>query len=162
MSPEEKLALFKSAQHRYDKMNRTGMDSSGAVMVHPDAVQRLDIEPIEEAAPGNRRDDLDLQEGNAAGEPRQEEPEENAPGDEHDHNVAPLKFNDFEDQLHPRYHDKAKKHINFIEKHSTVIALNPHSREVILDGHKVAHSSIFDLIKSLYEGKLKAKHLNLH
>ena len=43
-----------------------------------------------------------------------------------------------------------------------MIAVNPHSREVILDGRRVPHSSIFDLIKSLYEGKQKAKYLNLH
>ena len=28
LAPEEKLALCKSAQHRYDKMNRPGLDSS--------------------------------------------------------------------------------------------------------------------------------------
>ena len=162
LAPEEKLALFKSAQHRYDKMNRIGMDSSEAVIVHPDAVQREDIEPIEEGAPGKRREDLAQQEGDSEGELRKDEPEENAAGDQEDYNVAPLKFNDFEDQLHPRYHDKAKNLINLIEKHSTVIAFNPHSREVILDGRTIPHSSIFDLIKSLYEGKEKAKYLNLH
>ena len=43
LTSEEKFALFKSAQHRYHKMNRIGMDSSEAVIVHPDAVQRPDI-----------------------------------------------------------------------------------------------------------------------
>ena len=58
LAPEEKLPLVKSAQPRYDKMNRIGMDSSEAVIIHPDAVQRPDIEPIEEAAPLQQGEDL--------------------------------------------------------------------------------------------------------
>ena len=135
LAPEEKLALFKSAQHRYDKMNRTGRDLKTAVIVHPDAMQRRDFDPIEET------DDVDLHEGDAAGEPRLEEAEEKAPGEEDDHKVVPLKLNDFEDQLHPRYHDIARNSINLIEKHSTLIAVNLHYREVILRGRKVSRSS---------------------
>ena len=43
-----------------------------------------------------------------------------------------------------------------------MIAINHLSREVILDGRTVPHSSISDLFKSLYEGKQKAKYLHLH
>ena len=96
-------------------------------------MQRLVIEPIEESTSVNRREDLDLQEGRVGREPRQVKPEENAPVDQEDHNVAPFQFNDFEDQLHPRYHDKAKTLINLFEKHSTLIAVIHHSQEDILD-----------------------------
>ena len=73
-----------------------------------------------------------------------------------------MKFNDFEDQLHPRYHDKARNLINLIAKHSRLMALNQHSRELIRAVRSVPHSSIFDLTKSLYVGKQKAKLFNLH
>ena len=97
-----------------------------------------------------------------ADEPVNDELEDKQPG-EHAPNaiVAPLNFNDFEWNLHPRYHNKAKELINLIGKHSTLIAIDPQSREAILDGRKVPRSSIFDLMKSLYEGKLKRKQLNL-
>ena len=61
----------------------------------------------------NRRDDLALQEGDAGGEPSQEKLEENARGEEDDHNDAPLKNNDLEDQPHQRPLDRAR---NLIEK----------------------------------------------
>ena len=38
-APEEKLGLFKSAQHWYVKKNRPGMDSSATVIVNPEAAQ---------------------------------------------------------------------------------------------------------------------------
>ena len=67
------------------------------MIVHPVAVQRPDIQPIEDAAPVNRREDLANQEGDSTEEPRQQDPEEDTPGDQEDLNLAPLNFNDFED-----------------------------------------------------------------
>ena len=41
-------------------MNRAGTDSSAAVIVNPDAGQRLDFEHIEDPAPMNQRDEVHL------------------------------------------------------------------------------------------------------
>ena len=136
------------------------MDSSATVIVNPEAARPQEREGGEERLPENQTEPhADAQ----ADEPGKDELQDKEP-DEHDPNVyvTPLNFNDFQGNLHPRYHDKAKSLINLIGKHSTLIAIDPQTREAILGGRKVPRSSIFDLMKSLYEGKQKRQQLNLH
>ena len=153
LATEEKLALFKSAQHRYDKMHRSGMDSSGTVILNPEPARPQEPEAGDARLHANQ---MELHADAQADEPVKDELQNKEPV-EHAPNVyvAPLNVNDFQGKLQPRYHDKAKELINLIGKHSTLISIDRHSREAILDDRKIPRSSIFVLMKSLYEGKLK-------
>ena len=176
--PEEKLNLYKANQNRFGQLNKAYTNPNISLPPAPpptpstvpeDQVNLLQAGDsfINSTALENTTTPLaiSVQENQLQSSPKENDIESghgkviNNNQEEHE-TKQPTRISPIDksvvDKLPPRYNYKASSLILFLENHSDRISYDKQSGEAILNGVKIPHSSMKDLISSLYvqPGKL--------
>ena len=156
LPPEEKLAIFKASQQRYDRLKDSASFPPAAGEIADREGAQIPPVPFPLAAAHPPANNPLIPQGEPRGieaplvdNPVQEDdvqdPQQERPAVPVDHNLI--------GKLHPRNIDKATAMINIAARYPNILSYAQNTGEAIVEGRTIPHSSMQDLIISLYDDR---------